>query len=50
VLDIPIEGLWGRQVFVMAEEPELRKNRLTLLKCIADLPSGVMDFSELPGY
>jgi len=37
-------------VFVMAEEEDLRKNRLTLLQCVADLPKGIMDPAELPGF
>ena len=37
-------------VFVMAEEPELRANRLTLLSCVAALPNGIFDPAELPGF
>jgi len=37
-------------IFVMAEEEDLRKNRLTLLQCVADLPRGIMDPAELPGF
>jgi glycyl-tRNA synthetase len=37
-------------VFVMAEEQDLRANRLTLLKCVAALPDGIFDPAELPGF
>ena len=35
---------------VMAEEPELRRNRMSLLNAIATLPKGIVDFTELPGF
>jgi len=38
------------KVFVMAEEPELRRNRMSLLNAIATLPKGIVDFTELPGF
>ncbi|KAL9235540.1 hypothetical protein vseg_010291 [Gypsophila vaccaria] len=37
-------------VFVMAEDEQIRKNRLTLLQKIADLPKGIADLSALPGF
>ena len=38
------------EVFVMAEDPELRRNRLALMNAVASLPKGVVDFAELPGF
>lgn len=32
------------------EEERIRKNRLALLKKIADLPKGIADLSVLPGF
>lgn len=37
-------------VFVMAEDEEVRANRLALLRLAAALPAGVLDFSALPGW
>jgi glycyl-tRNA synthetase len=37
-------------VFVMAEDPELRRNRLALVNAVASLPRGIVDFAELPGF
>jgi glycyl-tRNA synthetase len=38
------------QVLVMAEEEDLRRNRLALLQAIADLAKGVVDLSKLQGF
>jgi glycyl-tRNA synthetase len=38
------------QVLVMAEEKDLRANRLALLRCIADLTKGKVDLSRLQGF
>ena len=38
------------KVFVMAEEPELRRNRMALMNAIASLSEGIVDFTELPGF
>lgn len=38
------------EVFVMAEDLELRQNRLKLLNSIASLSSGVINFNELTGF
>jgi glycyl-tRNA synthetase beta subunit len=32
------------------EEERIRKNRLSLLRDIADLPRGIADLSVLPGF
>jgi glycyl-tRNA synthetase len=34
----------------MAEEPELRRNRLALVNAVASLPNGVVDLVEMPGF
>ena len=36
-------------VLVMAENPELKRNRMALCAAVANLPAGVIDFGELPG-
>jgi len=36
-------------VYVMDEDLEVRANRLALMRAVAELPSGAVDFSELPG-
>lgn len=45
----PLEDFFNH-VFVMVEEERIRKNRLALLKKIADLPKGMADLSLLPGF
>ncbi|XP_022733666.1 glycine--tRNA ligase, chloroplastic/mitochondrial 2 isoform X5 [Durio zibethinus] len=45
----PLEDFFN-QVFVMVDDERIRKNRLSLLKQIADLPKGVADLSVLPGF
>lgn len=45
----PLEDFFNN-VFVMVEDDRIRKNRLALLKKIADLPSGIVDLSVLPGF
>lgn len=37
-------------VFVMAEDPAVRRNRLALLRDASQLASGVLDLSQLPGF
>ena len=37
------------KVFVMAEDPELKRNRVAMCAAVARLPAGVLDFGELPG-
>jgi len=38
------------QVLVMAEDPELRANRLALLQRITEIPEGVVDLSKMQGF
>ncbi|CAM8991944.1 unnamed protein product [Rhodiola kirilowii] len=45
----PLEEFFDN-VFVMVEDERIRKNRLALLKKIADLPKGIVDLSLLPGF
>ncbi|PKA60693.1 Glycine--tRNA ligase 2, chloroplastic/mitochondrial [Apostasia shenzhenica] len=45
----PLEDFFDR-VYVMADDQRIRKNRLALLKRIADLPKGIADLSLLPGF
>ncbi|OVA10589.1 Glycine-tRNA ligase [Macleaya cordata] len=45
----PLEDFFNH-VFVMADDERVRKNRLALLKKIADLPKGIADLSVLPGF
>ncbi|MCL7046918.1 hypothetical protein MKW94_006110 [Papaver nudicaule] len=45
----PLENFFNH-VFVMAEDERVRKNRLALLKNVADLPKGIVDLSVLPGF
>jgi glycyl-tRNA synthetase len=48
-LSAPSEAFFDK-VFVMAEDPELRRNRLALVNAVASLPTGIVDFAELPGF
>lgn len=45
----PLEDFFNN-VFVMAEDERIRKNRLALLRQIADLPKGIADLTLLPGF
>lgn len=45
----PLEDFF-EHVFVMVEDEKIRKNRLALLKKIADLPRGIADLSLLSGF
>lgn len=45
----PLEDFFNN-VFVMVEDERIRKNRLSLLRKIADLPRGIADLSVLPGF
>ena len=38
------------KVFVMCEDEGLRRNRLALLRDIAALPAGIINFAQLPGF
>lgn len=45
----PIDAFFDK-VFVMTEELDVRANRQALLRDVAALADGVLDFSELPGF
>ncbi|KAG7026000.1 Glycine--tRNA ligase, chloroplastic/mitochondrial 2 [Cucurbita argyrosperma subsp. argyrosperma] len=45
----PLEDFF-EHVFVMVDDEKIRKNRLALLKKIADLPRGIADLSLLSGF
>ncbi|XP_052192008.1 glycine--tRNA ligase, chloroplastic/mitochondrial 2 isoform X2 [Diospyros lotus] len=45
----PLEDFFNN-VFVMVEDEKIRKNRLSMLRKIADLPKGIADLSVLPGF
>ncbi|CAG9461184.1 unnamed protein product [Pedinophyceae sp. YPF-701] len=45
----PMEAFFDN-VFVMAEDEQVRKNRLAFLRDLAQLPDGIVSFSELPGF
>jgi glycyl-tRNA synthetase len=47
---IPAVDTFFEQVLVMAEEQEVRQNRLGLLQRIAALAEGVADLSQLEGF
>ncbi|XP_068650080.1 glycine--tRNA ligase, chloroplastic/mitochondrial 2 [Aristolochia californica] len=45
----PLEDFFNH-VFVMVEDERVQRNRLALLKNIADIPKGIADLSCLPGF
>ncbi|XP_031501765.1 glycine--tRNA ligase, chloroplastic/mitochondrial 2 isoform X2 [Nymphaea colorata] len=49
VLLQPLEDFFNN-VFVMVDDEGVRKNRLALLKRIANLPRGIADLTVLPGF
>ena len=38
------------KVFVMSEDEAVRQNRLAMLRDIGDLPEGIINFAQLPGF
>ena len=38
------------KVFVMSEDEAVRQNRLAMLRDIGDLPVGIINFAQLPGF
>jgi len=47
---MPVITRFFEAVLVMAEDPQVRANRLGLLQQVAALPAGVADFSKLEGF
>ncbi|MED6158207.1 Glycine--tRNA ligase, chloroplastic/mitochondrial 2, partial [Stylosanthes scabra] len=45
----PLEDFFNN-VFVMVDDDKIRKNRLAMLKEIAELPRGIADLTVLPGF
>jgi glycyl-tRNA synthetase len=45
----PLDAYFDK-VFVMCEEEAVRQGRLALLREVAGLSAGILDFSELPGF
>ena len=45
----PIAGYFDK-VFVMSEDVAVRQSRLALLRDIASVTRGIIDFAELPGF
>lgn len=45
----PLDAYFEK-VFVMCDEEEVRNSRLALLRDIASLTDGIIDFSQLPGF
>ncbi|CAL8470617.1 g10159 [Coccomyxa elongata] len=45
----PVDAYF-EQVFVMCDDEATRQSRLALLRDIADLPSGIVNFALLPGF
>jgi glycyl-tRNA synthetase len=45
----PIDKFFD-EVFVMAEDEKVKNNRMALLKHIADLAEGIVDFSKIQGF
>jgi glycyl-tRNA synthetase len=48
-LSAPVDAFFDK-VFVMADDENVRANRLALLQQVAALQDGVVDFSQLPGF
>ncbi len=47
---VPVITQFFEDVLVMAEEKELRENRLALLQMVVTLTEGIADFSKLEGF
>lgn len=45
----PMDAFFDK-VFVMCEDEGVRQNRLALLRDIAALPLGIVNFAQLPGF
>ena len=45
----PIAAYFDK-VFVMSEDAAVRQSRLALLRDLAELSHGIIDFAELPGF
>lgn len=45
----PLDAYFQR-VFVMCDDEGVMQNRLALLRDVANLPLGIVDFTMLPGF
>lgn len=50
VILMPAINLFFDKVLVMAEDPQVKQNRLALVQSIVALSSGIADFSKLAGF
>ncbi|KAL3155346.1 hypothetical protein ABBQ38_010907 [Trebouxia sp. C0009 RCD-2024] len=49
VLIAPVDAYFDK-VFVMTDDQHVKKNRLAMLRQIAALSDGILDFTQLPGF
>ena len=45
----PVDAYFDK-VFVMTDNEQVKQNRLALLKHVASLSDGILDFTQLPGF
>ena len=45
----PVDAYFDK-VFVMTDNEQVKRSRLALLRQIASLSEGILDFSQLPGF
>ena len=48
-LVVPVDAYFDK-VFVMTDNEQVRGSRLALLRQVASLSEGILDFSQLPGF
>jgi glycyl-tRNA synthetase beta subunit len=46
----PVIGRFFQQVLVMADDPDIRRNRLALLQSVGALADGIIDLSQMEGF
>lgn len=49
VLINPVDAYFEK-VFVMTDDQQVKNNRLAMLRQIAALSDGILDFTQLPGF
>ncbi len=45
----PVDAYFDK-VFVMTDDQQVKRSRLALLRQVASLSEGILDFSQLPGF
>ncbi len=45
----PVDAYFDK-VFVMSDDQQVKRSRLALLRQVASLSEGILDFSQLPGF